>query len=95
MRRIATWLLVGAVAALGFAAAVDALRGDVETVREARPQPTTTPVPGLTGRAGPAADRLREARVTGVLTYADDDCRLSAVSLPDLKQLPWVVVAES
>ena len=87
MRRIATWLLVGAVAALGFAAAVDALRGDVETVRELQPQPppTTTTVPGLTGQSGPAAARLRDARVTGVLTYADADCRLSALSLPDLE----------
>ena len=87
MRRIATWLLVGAVAALGFAAAVDALRGDVETVTELQPQPppTTTTVPGLTGQSGPAAARLRDARVTGVLTYADADCRLSALSLPDLE----------
>ncbi len=85
MRRIATWLLVGAVAALGVAAAVDALRGDVEPVREARPPETTTTTPDLTGQAGPAAARLRDARITGVLTYADDDCRLRAVSLPDLE----------
>jgi hypothetical protein len=85
MRRIATWLLVGAVAALGFAAAVDALRSDVEPVREARPPETTTTTPDLTGHAGPAAARLRDARITGVLTYADDDCRLRAVSLPDLE----------
>jgi hypothetical protein len=39
----------------------------------------------LTGQAGPAAARLREAGVAGVLTYADDDCRLSAVSLPDFE----------
>lgn len=85
MRRIATWLLVGAVAALGVAAAVDALRGDVEPVREARPPEATTTTPGLTGQAGPAAARLRDARITGVLTYADDDCQLRAVSLPDLE----------
>ena len=85
MRRIATWLLVGAVAALGVAAAVDALRDEEVVVRESRPQTTTAAIPGLTGQAGPAAARLREARVAGVLTYADDDCRLSAVSLPDLE----------
>ena len=85
MRRIATWLLVGAVAALGVAAAVDALRGDVEPVREARPSEATTTTQGLTGQAGPAAARLRDARITGVLTYADDDCQLRAVSLPDLE----------
>ncbi|HJS70694.1 MAG TPA: hypothetical protein VJ744_07775 [Gaiellaceae bacterium] len=85
MRRIATWLLVGAVAALGVAALVDALRGDVEPVREARPPEATTTTPGLTGQTGPAAARLRDAEITGVLTYADDDCRLRAVSLPDLE----------
>ena len=38
MRRIATWLLVGAVAALGVAAAVDALWGGEAVVRESGPQ---------------------------------------------------------
>ena len=85
MRRIATWLLVGAVAALGIAAAVDSLRGDERVVRESRPTPTTATVSGLSGQAGPAAARLREAGVSGVLTYSDDDCRLRAVSLPDLQ----------
>jgi hypothetical protein len=85
MRRIATWLLVAAVVALGVVAAFDALRSEEVTAREPRPQTTTAPIQGLTGQAGPAAARLREARVAGVLTYADDDCRLSAVSLPDLE----------
>ena len=88
MRRFATWLLVAAVVALGVVAAFDALRSEEVVAREP-PQPppttTTTTVQGLTGQAGPAAARLREARVAGVLTYADDDCRLSAVSLPDLE----------
>ena len=85
MRNLATWLLVGAVVALGIAAAVDSLQGEEVVVREARPPPATPTIPGLTGAAGPAAARLREARVTGVLTYADDDCRLRAVSLPELE----------
>ena len=85
MRRIATWLLVGAVVALGVLAAVDALRGEEIVARQPPPPPTTTAIEGLTGQAGPAAARLREARVVGVLTYADDECRLSAVSLPDLE----------
>lgn len=85
MRRIATWLLVGAVAALGVVAAFDALRGSETAVREPRPAPTTTAAPDL---AGPAAARLRDAGVTGVLTYADDECRLSAVTLPDLELAP-------
>jgi hypothetical protein len=85
MRRIATWLLVGAVAALGVAAAVDVLRGGEAVVRESGPPKTTTDAtPGLTGPAGPAVARLRNAGVSGVLTYADDDCRLKAVSLPEL-----------
>lgn len=82
MRNIATWLLVGAVAALGVVAAFDALRGGETVVRESRNPPATTTAPAL---EGPAAARLRDARVTGVLTYADGDCRLSAVSLPDLE----------
>jgi hypothetical protein len=87
MRRIVTWALVGAVVALGVVAAYDALRSEEVVVREPLPQTTTAPaaISGLTGQAGPAAARLREARVSGVLTYADEDCRLSAVSLPDLE----------
>jgi hypothetical protein len=85
MRRIATWLLVAAVVALGFVAAFDALRGEEVVVSEPRPTTTTVAIRALTGQAGPAAARLREAEVAGVLTYADDDCRLSAVSLPDLQ----------
>jgi hypothetical protein len=85
MRRIATWLLVAAVVALGVVAAFDALRGEEVVARESRQQTTTAAIQGLTGQAGPAAARLREARVTGVLTYSDEDCRLRAVSLPDLE----------
>jgi hypothetical protein len=86
MRRIATWLLVAAVVALGLVAAFDALRSEEVVARQPPPPTTTTAeIQGLTGQAGPAAARLREAQVAGVLTYADDDCRLSAVSLPDLE----------
>jgi hypothetical protein len=85
MRRIATWLLVAAVVALGVVAAFDALRGEEVVAREPPPPTTTAEIQGLTGQAGPAAAHLREARVAGVLTYADNDCRLSAVSLPDLE----------
>jgi|RhiMetdeSRZDD1v2_1073273.scaffolds.fasta_scaffold17874_2 hypothetical protein len=88
MRRIATWLLVAAVVALGVVAAFDALQSEEVVAREPPPPTrtaTTATVQGLTGQAGPAAARLRDAHVAGVLTYADDDCRLSAVSLPDLE----------
>jgi hypothetical protein len=85
MRKIATWLLVAAVVALGLVAAFDALRGEEVVVSEPPPTTTTVAIRALTGQAGPAAARLRDAEVVGVLTYADDDCRLSAVSLPDLE----------
>lgn len=82
MRRIATWLLIGAVAALGLAAAVDALRGDDEVVVAER---STSTISGLAEEPELAVRQLREAGVQGVLTYSDDDCRLHAVSLPDLE----------
>jgi hypothetical protein len=88
VRGIATWLLVGAVAALGTAAAVDGLRD------EAGPPPAaqTAPEPG----PEPAGDALADARAelrsagvpAGVLTYADETCRLRSVTLPDLAPHP-------
>jgi hypothetical protein len=83
VRRIATWILVGAVAALGTAAAVDALRGD----EEATVQRTTAPQVGLLdrGAADLAVRELREADVSGVLIFSDEDCRLHAISLPELE----------
>jgi hypothetical protein len=82
VRRTATWLLVGAVAALGLAAAVDALRGEE---RITRPVDRTPTVPGLVDQPALAMRQLREAGVSGVLTYSDDECRLHAVSLPELE----------
>ena len=81
-RRWLTLLLVVGLAALGLAAAVDALRGE-EQVRESAPRTPT--IPGLADEPEQAIRQLREAGVTGVLTYADDDCRLHAVSLPSLE----------
>ena len=82
MRRIATWLLVAAVAALGLAAAVDALRGEGERVVAA---PAAAVVPDRAEESETAARQLREAGIVGVLTYSDEDCRLHAVSLPELE----------
>jgi hypothetical protein len=76
-----TWLVVGGLAAIGLAAAVDAFRGEPEV---ARTEATTTPH-GLAGESGEVVRRLREAGVSGVLTYSDQDCRLHAVSLPGLE----------
>jgi hypothetical protein len=81
VRRIATWLLVGAVAALGVAAAVDAMRG---TERPSR-QRAGSVLPGLADQPELAIRQLREAGVRGVLTYSDEACKLHAVSLPDLR----------
>ena len=83
MRRTATWLLVGAVAALGLAAAVDAFREEPERVDRARTPATDSPM--LAGGTEAAARGLREAGVSGVLTYSDEDCRLRALSLPGLE----------
>jgi hypothetical protein len=81
-RRWVTWAVVGGLAALGLAAAVDALREEPEAVKT---QAGTTTVSGLAAELGPVVGQLREAGVSGVLTYSDEDCRLHAVSLPGLE----------
>jgi hypothetical protein len=85
VRRTATWLLIGAVAALGLAAAVDAFREEPERVSRARTPATDSP--SLSGGTEPLARRLREEGVSGVLTYSDEDCRLRALSLPELERI--------
>lgn len=86
MRRISTWLLVGAVVALGFAAAVDGLRGE-PTAEQVEPPARSLPEAGLGSRKAEAVRRLREAGVDGVLTYSDGECRLHALSLPELEPM--------
>lgn len=81
-RRWPTWLVVAGLAAIGLAAAVDALREEPAVVRTEAVTPT---VPGLGEGLSEAVRQLREAGVSGVLTYSDEDCRLHAVSLPDLE----------
>lgn len=82
MRRRLTWLVVAGLAAIALAAAVDALR-DEERVSE--PVAETRTVPGLADQPQLAMRQLREAGVSGVLTYSDDECKLHAVSLPELR----------
>jgi hypothetical protein len=85
VQRIVTWLLVGAVAALAVAAGVDALRGE----GEGEPGHAAAEPARQTGaEAGFAQARreLRAAGVSGVLTYADEACRLSTISLPELER---------
>jgi hypothetical protein len=83
VRRIATWLLAGALAGLALVAGVDAFVDEREAPRAAR-QPATT-VPLLAEQPELAVSQLREAGVTGLLTFSDEDCRLHAVSLPELE----------
>ena len=83
MGRIGTWLVVAGLAALGLVAAVDALFGPNESPPRAARQTTTAPL--LARQPELAVTRLREAAVEGVLTYSDEDCRLHAVSLPELR----------
>jgi hypothetical protein len=82
MRRWPTWLLVGALVALGSVAVADALRGDGTKVV---PRPRTPATVALITRNQPAASGL-----SGVLYYsnAEDDCRLDGLSLPDLGNAP-------
>jgi hypothetical protein len=82
MRRWPTWLLVGALAALGAVAAADALRGGgTEVVRRPRSTATVALIP----RNEPAASAM-----SGILYYSnsEDDCRLDGLSLPDLGNAP-------
>lgn len=83
MRRIGTWLVVAALAALGLVAAVDAFVGPDERLSRAEQQATTAPL--LARQPELAVAQLREAAVEGLLTYSDEDCRLHAVSLPELR----------
>ena len=81
-RRWLTWLVVAGLSALGLAAAVDVLR---ESPKAVGTQAETATVPGVAADSGQVIAQLRQAGVSGVLTYSDRDCRLHAVSLPELE----------
>jgi hypothetical protein len=78
MARRGTWLVVGALAAIGLVAAVDSLRGEEEGPASA-PGTTTeaTATDAVPAEAEPAA-------FGGVLYYTDESCELRAVRLPTL-----------
>jgi hypothetical protein len=92
MPRLTTWLVVGLIALLGTAAAVDALRGGDE---RAEPAPATTaPRPAETqpdGRSDQiravAARLLQERGVSGQLLVSDEDCNVQALRLPTLEDV--------
>ncbi|MGH3114305.1 MAG: hypothetical protein ACRDOP_12670, partial [Gaiellaceae bacterium] len=82
MRRLPTGLLVAAVAVLGVAAAVDALRNGSEPSRRAPAEDARAP------EQAAAVDALRTAGATGTLVYSDAGCRLHALRLPGLSPAP-------
>jgi hypothetical protein len=82
MRRLPTGLLVAAVAVLGVAAAVDALRSGSEPSRRAPAEDPRAP------ERAAAVNALRTAGATGTLVYSDAGCRLHALRLPGLRPAP-------
>jgi hypothetical protein len=83
MRRLATLVLAGGLAAVGLAAAVDALRSPP------RPGPATgvpgvAQAPRIEGRDDLSA-RLRSLEVEGVLYMTDEACRRWLLRLPELR----------
>jgi hypothetical protein len=75
MRRWPTWLVAGALLALGLVALLDAV---INRSEAAAPGPAEVASPR-------AADELRAAGVAGTLFYTDPGCRLHAVGLPSLR----------
>lgn len=81
-RRWVTGLVVVGLAVIALAAAVDGIRGREERASGPAAEPV---VPGGADQVALAIRQLREAGVSGVLTYSDGNCRLQAVSLPELE----------
>lgn len=77
MRRLASGVLVLGLLAIALAAGVDALRrGDREL---------STPTAGSSIPSPAPAEALAAAGARGTLTWSDEECRLHAVRLPDLR----------
>ena len=89
MRRILTWGLVAAVAGLGLAAGIDAVRGEgapEQTVAADPERPTSTePEPPEDMFAEARADLQAAGVPEGRLIYADEDCRNYVLTMPDLR----------
>ncbi|MGH3015315.1 MAG: hypothetical protein ACRDNN_10230 [Gaiellaceae bacterium] len=83
MGRLGTWLIVAALAGLGLAATLDAFVGAEEPSRRSAGSTSTAPL--LARQPELAVSQLREAGVSGLITFSDEDCRLHAVSLPELE----------
>lgn len=85
MGRWGTWLVVAALAGLGLAATLDAFVDEEEPSRRSAQPASTAPL--LARQPELAVSQLREAGVSGLLTFSDEDCRLHAVSLPELEPM--------
>lgn len=81
MRRWPTWLLVGALVALGSLAVADALRGHGEKTSVESTTPSVT---------APVRLERSSLAMSGVLYYSDSagECRIHGLSLPDLGTAP-------
>lgn len=82
MARRSTWLVVGVLAVIALAAAVDALRGGGEPSAA----PPTTSAGTATTEAPPAEPAAEQGAFGGVLYYTDSACELRAVRLPTLAE---------
>jgi hypothetical protein len=90
MRRISSWLIVAAVAALGVAAGVSSLLDGDKVARpvppaadEGRPSTGAAEV-AASPESGAAARELERQGALGVLYFTDERCHLHALRLPDL-----------
>lgn len=80
LRALATWGVIAAVAGIGVAAAVDALRaGEPAQDERMQTRPLSAPKPPN------VAAQLQEAGVHGTLVFTDRGCRLHALRLPDFE----------
>jgi hypothetical protein len=88
MRPLLTWLVVGALVAIGLFAARDALRGGSDSPRppvaEEKAAPPNGPPPAIPGRPGLVAE-LTALGAHGALYLTDVTCRRFVLSLPTLR----------
>lgn len=83
MARRSTWLVVGALAVIALAAAVDALRGGGSAPPSAAP--STTSDSSQAEEPAPDEPAVAPAGFGGVLYYTSDSCELQAVRIPTLE----------
>jgi hypothetical protein len=83
MRPLVTWLIVGALAAVGLFAVRDALRGG-ETPARSGARPVATAGPPAIPRRAALARSLARLGATGILAMRVPGCRRFLLRLPDL-----------